>query len=57
MGIHKDFEEIAKKIQEYSHTQQHLDEVDGLILKVETICSQACVELKEEYDLIEKTKK
>jgi PAS domain S-box-containing protein len=57
MGIHKDFEEIAKKIQEYSHTQQHLDEVDGLILKLETICSQACVELKEEYDLIEKTKK
>jgi PAS domain S-box-containing protein len=57
MGIHKDFEEIAKKIQEYSHTQQHLDEVEALTLRLETICSQACKELKEEYDLIEKTKK
>ena len=57
MGIHKDFEEMAKKIQEYSHTQQHLDEVEELILQLETICSQACKELKEEYDLIEKKKK
>ena len=57
MGIHKDFEEMAKKIQEYSHTQEHLDEVEELVLKLETICSQACVELKEEYNLVEKTKR
>jgi len=57
MGMNKEFEEMAKKIQEYSHSHQHPDELEELILKLETICSQACVELKEEYDLIEKTKK
>jgi PAS domain S-box-containing protein len=54
MGIHKDFEEIAKKIQEYSATQQHTDEIQGLLLQLETVCSQACKELKEEYDILKK---
>jgi PAS domain S-box-containing protein len=54
MGIHKDFEEIAKKIQEYSSTQQHLNEIPELVLQIETVCAKACEELKEEYDYIKK---
>jgi CheY-like chemotaxis protein len=56
MGIHKDFENMAKKIQEYASTQQHLDELPELVLQLEHVCSQACEELEEEYNLIKKTK-
>lgn len=54
MGINSNFEEIAKKIQEYSGTQEHLDEIQELVLQVETVCSKACEELKIEYDNIKK---
>jgi PAS domain S-box-containing protein len=57
MGINKDFEGMAKKIQEDAYTKQHLDEVEGLVIQIETACAQACRELKEEYNLIEKTKR
>jgi PAS domain S-box-containing protein len=55
MGIHKDFENMARKIQEYTSTQQHLDEVQELVIQLENICAQACEELKEEYNMIKKT--
>jgi PAS domain S-box-containing protein len=55
MGIHKDFENMAKKIQEYASIQQHLDEAQELFLQLENVCSQACEELEEEYNLIKKT--
>jgi PAS domain S-box-containing protein len=54
MGIDKEYEEIAKKIQEYSRTRQHPDEIQGLVLQLETVCSQACEELREEYNYIKK---
>lgn len=57
MGINKEFETLATKIQEYSRTRQHLDEIEGLVIQVDAICSRACMELKEEYKLIEKNKK
>ncbi len=47
MGINKDYEEIAKKIQEYSRTQKHLNEIQELVLQLETVCLQACEELKD----------
>jgi len=55
MGIHKDYENIARKIKDSLSPQQHLDEIQKLILQLETICSQACEELQEEYNLIKKT--
>jgi HPt (histidine-containing phosphotransfer) domain-containing protein len=54
MGIHKDYEDMGKKIQEYASTQQYLDEVQDLVLQLEKVCSQACLELNEAYDLIKK---
>jgi CheY-like chemotaxis protein len=55
MGIQKKFEDIAKNIQEYARTKQNLSEVEGLIAQLENVCSQACEELKGEYNLIKKT--
>ena len=52
MGIHIDYENIGKKIQEYAKTKQHLDEIQELVLMLEKVCSQACKELKEAYNLI-----
>jgi len=54
MGIHKDFENMGKKVQEYASTQQNLDELEDLVLKLETVCLRACDELREEYNLIKK---
>lgn len=56
MGIHKEYEDMAKKIQEYAGDRQHPDEVQGLVDKIDTICSHACTELKAEYNLIKKIK-
>jgi CheY-like chemotaxis protein len=56
VGIHKDFENTAKKIQDYAGNKQHLNEVQKLVLQLENVCSQACEELKEAYNLIKKTK-
>jgi hypothetical protein len=56
MGIHQDFEVAAKKIQEYSGTQKHLEEIQELVLQVENVCSNACKELEEELNQIKKSK-
>jgi len=55
IGIHKDFENMGKKVQEYAGTQKHLEELPDLVLQLENICSRACKELKEEYSLIKKS--
>jgi PAS domain S-box-containing protein len=52
MGIHQEFENMAKLIQEYSGAQIHTDELPLLILRLENVCLQACRELKEQYDII-----
>lgn len=56
VGIHQDFEIIAKKIQEFAN--QQLDEVTVLkmVTQLETICLQACKELEEELITIKNSK-
>jgi PAS domain S-box-containing protein len=56
MGIHQDFEDAAKKIQEYSITQKHLEEIQELVLQIENVCSKAFEELEEELNLMKKSK-
>ena len=56
MGINKDYEITAKKVQEYVSTQQHLDELEELVLQLETVCNKACKELEEELIKIKKVK-
>ena len=49
MGINTDFENIAKKIQEYASTRQHTDDIPAMFIKIENVCEQACKELEEEF--------
>jgi PAS domain S-box-containing protein len=56
MGMHKDFEATARKIQEYTYTKKHLNEVPEMVLQLERVCSKACEELEKELNLIKKSK-
>ena len=56
MGISVDFENMAKKVQEYASTQQQTDGISDLVLQLENVCTQACIELEEEFDTIKNTK-
>jgi PAS domain S-box-containing protein len=55
MGISINFENMAKKVQEYASTQKQSEEIPELVLQLETICTQACDELKVELNRIKKT--
>jgi len=57
MGISQDFENMAKQVQEYASTQQQTDGIPALVLKLEDICAQACMELQEEFNAIKNNKK
>jgi PAS domain S-box-containing protein len=52
MGISTDFENMAKKVQEFAATQQKTDGILELVLQLETVCTQACLELNEEFNRI-----
>jgi PAS domain S-box-containing protein len=52
MGINHDFENMARKIQEFSDTQEHSGSIPELVLQLTNVCIQSCVELKEEYNTI-----
>ena len=55
MGIGADFENMAKKIQEYAGTQQQTDGIPDLVRQLDDVCTQACIELQEEFNLIKNT--
>jgi PAS domain S-box-containing protein len=57
MGISPDFENMAKKVQEYAGTQQQTDSIYSLVLQLENVCTQACEELKVEYNKLKNIKK
>ena len=56
MGIHPDFENMAKKIQEFASTQQELAEINALVLQLENVCLEACSELEHELITIKNKK-
>jgi PAS domain S-box-containing protein len=49
MGINPNFENMAKKVQEFASTQQQTDGITDMVLQIGDICTQACKELEEEY--------
>ncbi len=55
VGISSDFENMAKKIQEFAGTQQHIDDINDMVFQIGRVCSQACKELGEEYTRIKNT--
>jgi len=52
MGINADYENMAKKVQDYAKNQQQSDGIAGCVLEIENVCTQACVELEAEYTII-----
>jgi PAS domain S-box-containing protein len=52
MGMHADFENMARKVQDFASTQKENDEIQDMVLQLENICGQACEELKEEFTKI-----
>jgi signal transduction histidine kinase/ActR/RegA family two-component response regulator len=55
VGISTNFENIAKKLQVYASSQQHANEMTEMVLELEIVCTQACHELKQEFDTIKNT--
>jgi CheY-like chemotaxis protein len=55
MGMDAEFENMAKKVQEYAAGQQKPEGIDDLVQKLETVCKQACTELQEELNVIKTT--
>ena len=56
MGISVDFENMAKKVQDYASTQQKATDIPDLVLQLERVCGQACSELEEEFNRIKNSK-
>jgi PAS domain S-box-containing protein len=52
MGINVDFENMARKVQDYAIAKQQTDGIQDMVLQLGNICSQACKELQEEYNMI-----
>jgi PAS domain S-box-containing protein len=52
VGISADFEIIAKKVQEYAGTQLQSEAIHEMVLQLENVCGQACIELQEELNAI-----
>jgi len=55
MGISIDFENMAKKVQEYAITQKQAEGIPNLVFQLDKICSQACTELEIEFNRIKNT--
>ena len=55
MGISTDFENMAKKVQDYASTQQWEMAYRTWFYKLENVCAQACKELTEEFNTIKNT--
>lgn len=52
MGISKDFETMAQKIQEFAKRMEETEGMPDMVLKLEKVCMESCRELKEEYQKI-----
>lgn len=54
IGMHVDFENMAKKIQEYAHYQKQEEEINEMVLKLEAVCEKAYVELTDKLNAFKK---
>jgi len=52
VGIGDDFENIAKRIQEFASTQNQSNEISEMVFQLENILDQSCRELEIEYNTI-----
>ena len=54
MGMSIDFENMAKKVQEYASTQKQADGINDLVLQLGNVCTLACEELQVEFNRLKK---
>ncbi|MGZ4097914.1 MAG: ATP-binding protein, partial [Bacteroidia bacterium] len=54
MGINIDFENDAKKIQEYASSQHQAHDIPKMVKQLENVCMQACEELQSELNSLNK---
>ena len=52
VGISQEFENMARKIQENARAEKEFDVTAEMVTQLAGICSQACIELKEELNSI-----
>jgi NTP pyrophosphatase (non-canonical NTP hydrolase) len=53
MGISSEYEDMAKKIQNYTgDLEDKREEIDDLVLQLSRVCNQACEELEIEFNNI-----
>ena len=52
VGIAKQYEDVAKALQESARTGGDQEEIGGLVLTLEQVLAQACQELETELSLI-----
>jgi len=57
VGIHADFEDMARKVQEYASTQQKAEGIPDMVHELEHVCVRACQELEMELDAIKNSKR
>jgi len=55
MGMSVDFENMAKKVQEYAGSAHQPDVITDMVLQLENVCMQACEELEIEFNNIKIT--
>ena len=54
MGIGEDYGNLAKKIQEFAITQERTEGIKDMVMQLESICSLACIELRQEFERLKK---
>ena len=54
VGMKKDFEMMAHKIQEFANTQTFMEDLSEMVLQLEIACGKACLELEEELQRLNK---
>ena len=57
MGINTDFENMAKKLMEYTQTPKQTVTMLGFVTQIENVCLQACEELKDELNTLKGARK
>jgi len=52
MGMNVDFENMARKVQDYAGSLQHSEIIHDMVLQLDSVCTQACEELEIEFNRI-----
>jgi len=54
MGISLDYVNKAKRVQEFSDSQEQMDDIQKIVSEISVVCEQACRELEVELQRIKK---